>query len=244
MICFALLGHHTHPKYKQGQKIIAAYKAGILFEWIKKLKVIAALTHRLKRRMRVHLNAAWNRIRVWGKQATRTKAQALRQRQHLVGGLHPQSQQQRSSIAAGSEESRPNEPRAGKFSQSSSLDKDVGIGSDRPAAWCQLPLFLTQLRSCFRAIAAWAITPLDPMIEKRELGGGSGFTSRDSNLQTPISGFKLRDCMTWITYLTIKIQHDKAFQCFPTIILGGTPGKNEKFKQKKKNGIHLVIIKT
>ncbi len=24
VICFALLGHHTHPKYKQGQKIIAA----------------------------------------------------------------------------------------------------------------------------------------------------------------------------------------------------------------------------
>ncbi len=135
-------------------------------------KVIAALTHRLKRRMRVHLNAAWNRIRVWGKQATRTKAQALRQRQRLVGGLHPQSQQQRSSIAAGSEESRPNEPRAGKFSQSSSLDKDVGIGSDRPAAWCQLPLFLTQLRSCFRAIAGWAVTPLDPMIEKKRAGGG------------------------------------------------------------------------
>ncbi len=32
VICFALLGHDTHPKYKQGQKIIAAYKAGILFE--------------------------------------------------------------------------------------------------------------------------------------------------------------------------------------------------------------------
>lgn len=100
--------------------------------------------------MRVHLNAAWNWIRVWVKQATGTKAQALRERRCLFGGLWgsaPTVTTAAQEQSSGSEESRTNEPPAGKLSPSSSLDKDVGICSDSLTAWCQLPFSLSQMQN-------------------------------------------------------------------------------------------------